>query len=193
MKKIILLLILFVCTNLVFAQTKSKTPAKPTEMQKYLAKREKFDPTRNPADDLKAAIAKATAENKRIILDVGGEWCSWCIRMDVFLMRNPNLEKLQKENYVWLKVNMSEENKNEAFLSKYPEIPGYPHIFVLEKDGTLLHSQGTEELEAKYPPIVVPAKVKDKEKYKKEEQEKRNLASYNLEKYIEFLQKWSVK
>ena len=46
-----------------------------------------------------------------------------------------------------MKVNYSEENRNEGFLSKYPKVPAYPHFFVLENDGTFLHSQGTAELE----------------------------------------------
>ena len=47
-----------------------------------------------------------------------------------------------------MKVNKSDENDNTDFLSKYPEIPGYPHFFVLDQDGTFLHSQGTGELES---------------------------------------------
>ena len=40
------------------------------------------------------------------------------------------------------------ENKNEALLSKWPAIRGYPHLFVLDGDGRLLHSQETDVLEA---------------------------------------------
>ena len=36
---------------------------------------------------------------------------------------------------------------DEAFLAQYPKVPGYPHFFVLDRDGTFLHSQGTGELE----------------------------------------------
>ena len=43
---------------------------------------------------------------------------------------------------------MSEENDNADFLSNYPKIPGYPHLFVLDRDGKFLHSQGTGELES---------------------------------------------
>ena len=32
-------------------------------------------------------------------------------------------------------------------LSKYPVIEGYPHLYVLEADGKLLHSQFTGDLE----------------------------------------------
>jgi hypothetical protein len=46
-----------------------------------------------------------------------------------------------------VKVNWSKENKNEKVLSAYPVIPGYPHLFVLGSDGTLVHSQDTSELE----------------------------------------------
>ena len=45
-----------------------------------------------------------------------------------------------------MKVNVSRENENELFLSAYPTFEVYPHIYVLESDGTLLHSQDTSEL-----------------------------------------------
>lgn len=122
-------------------ETKTKSETKPT------AAREKFDPLRNAVDDLAAAMTKAQAENKRIILDVGGEWCFWCRLMDNYLIKNVELGKLRDDNYVWVKINMSPENENKEFLSKYPEIAGYPHLFVLEKDGTLVKSQDTSELE----------------------------------------------
>lgn len=54
----------------VFGQAEKAEPEKPQTIE-----REKFDPLRNPADDLQAAIATAQKENKRIILDGGGEWC----------------------------------------------------------------------------------------------------------------------
>src|SRR5215468_4527932 len=69
--------------------------------------REKFDPARNPHDDLNAAIGKASKENKRIILDVGGEWCGWCKYMDRFIFDHPELTNLRDDNYVWIKVNFS--------------------------------------------------------------------------------------
>ena len=46
-----------------------------------------------------------------------------------------------------MKVNYSDENANASFLTNYPEVPAYPHFFVLDSDGSFLHSQGTSELE----------------------------------------------
>ena len=168
-----------------FAQNKSDSTQKPERPP-----REKFDPSKNPNTDLQTAITKASSENKRIILDVGGEWCGWCIKMDYFIEEHADLKKLRDENFVWLKINMSEENENKEFLAKYPAIAGYPHLFVLEKDGSLLHSQNTEELEEKLS-SVIPADVKDKEKAVAELREKARKLSYELPKFTEFLQKWS--
>lgn len=108
----------------------------------------KFDPARDPARDVATAVAKAKAEGKRVIVDVGGEWCSWCHILDRFIDANAEVLALRDRNFVWVKVNWSKDNKNEAFLSRYPAIKGYPHLFVLGADGRLLHSQDTSELES---------------------------------------------
>jgi len=108
----------------------------------------KFDPRRDAIEDLAAATAIAKAEHKRVIVDVGGEWCSWCHILDRFIERNADVKEIVDRGYVWLKVNWSRENRNEALLSRWPKVAGYPHLFVLDSDGTLLHSQDTGALEA---------------------------------------------
>ena len=106
-----------------------------------------FDPKRDPASDLEMARVEAQRGGKRILLDVGGEWCSWCHLLDKFVEGDAEIRSFRDANYVWMKVNYSEENENRAFLSKYPAIKGYPHLFVLDADGQLLHSQFTGALE----------------------------------------------
>ena len=106
-----------------------------------------FDPARDAQKDLRDAVALAGKSGRRVLMDVGGEWCVWCRRLDTLWATDAALRSYRDSNYVTLKVNWSPENKNVDLLSKYPRIPGYPHLFVLEKDGTLLHSQGTGELE----------------------------------------------
>lgn len=106
-----------------------------------------FDPARDPATDLEMAKVEAQRGNKRIILDVGGEWCPWCHILDRFVEGDAEVRRLRDANYIWMKVNYSEDNENEVFLSQYPEVKGYPHLFVLDAEGGLLHSQFTGELE----------------------------------------------
>jgi thioredoxin-related protein len=150
MKNILLIFIFLMSAFSSFAQTEEN--------------REKFDPTADPFEDLKTAMALATESNKRIILDVGGEWCIWCHRIDAFMHNTEEIKSLLENNYIVLKINYSKENKNEKFLSQYPQVEGYPHFFVLDETGKLLHSQNTGELE------------KDKD--------------YDKDKFVAFLEKW---
>jgi thiol:disulfide interchange protein len=118
-----------------------------------------FDPARDPARDLEIALRMAHTTGRRVLVEVGGEWCTWCHILDRFFEANPDLKRFRDANYIWLKVNWSPENQNEAFLRRYPAIPGYPHFFVLDPSGKLAFSQNTSELEAKknYDPAAMHA------------------------------------
>ena len=107
-----------------------------------------FDPARDAAKDIDNAVLEARRSGRRILLDVGGDWCIWCRRLDSLFQRRTDLEEFMREKYVVVKVNYSKENKNEEVLSRYPKVAGYPHLFVLDSDGKLLHSQDTGALEA---------------------------------------------
>lgn len=106
-----------------------------------------YDPTRDASKDLLAAEQQAAAQHKNILLDVGGNWCPWCVLLDRTWLSNKKLHKRLDQSYVLLHVNMSQENENRAFLGQFPEVPGYPHLFVLSPDGKLLLSQDTSALE----------------------------------------------
>jgi len=106
-----------------------------------------YDPERNADKDVKEAVSKAKAGRKHVLLEVGGEWCGWCHLMNKYFKENDNVAESLAKNYLIVKINYSKENENKEFLGKYPPIKGYPHIFVLDSDGKLLHSQNTAELE----------------------------------------------
>jgi thioredoxin-related protein len=108
---------------------------------------DKFDPSRDAGKDISDAIVEAQRSSRRILLDVGGEWCIWCRRIDTLLTTRTDIADYMQQNYVVVKVNYSKENKNEHVLSRYPKVAGYPHFFILESNGKLLHSQDTSELE----------------------------------------------
>jgi thiol:disulfide interchange protein len=138
-------ILILVGLSLVFGQVLAQTKETPKEAS---GQREKFDPQRNPEEDLKAAVAVASKTGQRILLDVGGEWCIWCRKLDKFFQDNKDVSEFLHKYYVVVKVNWSKENKNEKFLSQYPKIEGYPHLFVLDGQGKFLHSQNTGELES---------------------------------------------
>src|SRR5437899_2751587 len=79
----------------------------------------KYDPKRDAAKDIDAAITEAQQTGKHILLVVGGEWCSWCHTLDHYFESNPGLTALRDRNYITLKINWSPENMNEKVLSRY--------------------------------------------------------------------------
>jgi len=127
----------------------------------------KYDPARDANKDINDAVAEAKRTGKRVLLDVGGEWCVWCHRMDSFIEQNADLAKILEQHYVVVKINVDPKNRNQAVLSHYPNVPGYPHLFVLDMNGKLLRSQDTSELEAG--------------------------KSYDLERFKSFLAKWAPR
>lgn len=118
-----------------------------------------YDPVRDPAADLTNAVVEAQQSSRRILLDVGGEWCGWCLILDEFVTQNSEINQALRQNFVIVKVNYSQDNFNDAFLQQFPTAAGYPHFYILESDGTFLHSQNTAELEEgqSYNPAVFMA------------------------------------
>ena len=108
--------------------------------------------------------ARAKSKKKNILIQVGGDWCGWCKLMSTFIETDEKVRDNILSNYLVMKVTENGDKTNASFLSQYPSIPGYPHLFVLDSDGKLLHSQGTAELEEGH--------------------------GYNESVYLEFLNKW---
>lgn len=106
-----------------------------------------YDPRANPYRDLERALDRAEAENKRVLIVVGGDWCVWCEILDIYLTRNTDVRTAFEASFVMLKVNWSPVNENTAFLSGFPRSRGYPDFFILDSNGAFLRQQDTGLLE----------------------------------------------
>ncbi len=138
---------LFVLAALAIAVAGSSAQTDSTKKSTYQPV-ERYDPKRDAAKDIHDAVVEAGRSGKRILLDVGGDWCIWCKRLDSLFQANREIADFLHQNYIVVKINFSKENENEKVLSNYPAIKGYPHLFVLESDGALLRSQDTGALES---------------------------------------------
>jgi len=105
----------------------------------------KYDPLRDPFKDGAEAIKLAKQTNRRVLIEVGGEWCKWCHILDDFLDKNPDIKDRLHKTFVMLKVNVSDANNNHSFLKAFPKPLGYPHMYVTEKNGDILWSKDTAD------------------------------------------------
>ncbi len=99
--------------------------------------------------DMAAALQKASATHRRVILDFGGNWCPDCVALDRYFHDAAN-QSLVEASFVLVHVNIGRMDQNLDIAEHY-EVPlkkGVPALAVLDSDGKLLYSQKTGEFEA---------------------------------------------
>jgi len=116
-----------------------------------------YSDSADPATDISVAIARATREHKRILLDFGGNWCGDCQVLDIYYHQSPNAELLAKYFIlVHISIGDSTLNKNRNIAQKYkvPIAKGVPALAVLDSHGRLLYSEHEKEFEHTSPSEV---------------------------------------
>lgn len=118
-----------------------------------------FDETRDAAADIQAAIAEARRTQKRILLYIGGDWCSYCGQLHLLFERNPDLQRLRESRFVVVPIAYGYGKSGDRALAAYSKVLGVPHFFVLDSDGIELQSQHLIDLRTDG--AYDPAKMKD--------------------------------
>ncbi len=104
-----------------------------------------YDERRDPNADGRAALKLAQETHRKVLIEVGGDWCSWCHVLDRFIKEHPQVESRLHEIFVVLKVNISDANDNAEFMNAFPPAQGYPHMYITDSSGTILYSQDTAD------------------------------------------------
>jgi thioredoxin-related protein len=108
-----------------------------------------YNPDANAQKDIAAAVAKARAQKKFVMLQAGGNWCSWCKLFNKTVTEDTQLDSILDANFIVYHLNYSDENKNEAVFAKYgfPQRFGFPVFIILDEKGNRIHTQNSEYLE----------------------------------------------
>jgi len=114
------------------------------------AKQEKeiYNESGDARAEIREALAKATAEHKRVIVVFGANWCYDCHVLDK-AFHSPDLAPILAANYEVVHVDIGRGEKNQDLMTKY-EVPmkrGIPGLAVLDADGKLVYSQKNGEFE----------------------------------------------
>jgi hypothetical protein len=88
-----------------------------------------------------AAFARAQAEDKPILLDIGAVWCHWCHVMDRESYENPEVARLINESFIPVKVDRDErpdiDARYQVAVSALTGQGGWPLTAFLTPDGRL--------------------------------------------------------
>ena len=95
-------------------------------------------------DDFDAALKKAAAEKKHVLVDFSGsDWCGWCKRLDREVFDTDVFRKGAADKYVLLMVDTPRDKsllspnaaKNNPGLVKKFNVRGFPTVVVLDPKG----------------------------------------------------------
>lgn len=108
-----------------------------------------YDPTLDGMKQIMEATRKAAKESKHVLIQYGGNWCSWCIKFDSFCKADSSISNLISANYIPVKLNYDPTNKNDeanAYLGN-PSRFGFPVFIIVDGKGAVLHIQDSSLLE----------------------------------------------
>jgi thiol-disulfide isomerase/thioredoxin len=88
-----------------------------------------------------AAFARAKKSHKRVLLDLGGNWCPDCIIL-ANLMRMPAMKAFMAKHYEFASVDVGRFDKNLQIPARFgytQRLKGVPTVLVATPDGKLVN------------------------------------------------------
>src|SRR5215469_4783588 len=86
-----------------------------------------------------AAFARAQAEDKPILLDIGAVWCHWCHVMDRESYEDPEIARIINDHFVAVKVDRDErpdvDSRYQSAIAMISRQGGWPLTGFLLPDG----------------------------------------------------------
>lgn len=116
-----------------------------------------YNETIDPMAQIDGGLAKAKAEGKFVVCQVGGNWCPWCLRFADFVEKDTAVNKVVNDNFVYLHVNYNRrQSAGEEAMKKAAQLMqrlgnpgrfGFPVFVVLNENGEVIHIQDSSFLE----------------------------------------------
>lgn len=107
-----------------------------------------YDVNADPMKQYTKALELAKMQNKHVLMQIGGNWCSWCIRFHDFYKNDSKLDSMVNADYVVINVDYNPKNDMTLFAKLlFPQRFGFPVLVVTDAGGKLLHTQNSWYLE----------------------------------------------
>ena len=101
-----------------------------------------YDEKANADAQVDAAIARAKKSGKRVMIDLGGNWCADC-RIMAGLMELPEMERFLNAHYEIVSVDVGRFNRNLQIPARYgitQRLEGVPAFLVVTTEGKLVNA-----------------------------------------------------
>src|SRR5580698_187663 len=100
------------------------------------AKKPVYDEKANAKELIDSALVAAKRENRRVLIQWGGNWCSWCLLLHERFKSDKDLAKTLRYEYDVVYI----DSKNAELMKKYgvDQNEGVPYLTILDGDGKVL-------------------------------------------------------
>lgn len=106
-----------------------------------MVERTPYDVNANAAKDVDAAFARARKSHKRVLIDMGGNWCPDCLIL-ANVMQLPEMKTFLKQHFEVVAVDIGRFDKNQDIPARFGikgRLPGVPAVVIAEPDGTFVN------------------------------------------------------
>jgi thioredoxin-related protein len=123
----------------------AEQPSEPPEVERP------YDESADADAQIRAAVERANAGNKRVLLVFGANWCVWCRRLEWVLRNHAEVHAKLGEHFEVVHVDTGARGSatNDAIVARYgdPVQHGLPVLVVLDGSGEPVATQETGSLE----------------------------------------------
>jgi thiol:disulfide interchange protein len=102
-----------------------------------------YDEGANAEAAVAAAFARAQKSHKRVLIDLGGNWCVDCIVLSNFL-KLPEMERFMAAHYEVVTVDVGRFNRNLQIPARFgvtKKLEGVPALLIATPDGKLVNGK----------------------------------------------------
>jgi len=108
-----------------------------------VVERNPYDETADADKDVIAAFARARLSHKRVLIDLGGNWCGDCVVL-ANIMQLPEVKPFVAQHYEVVSVDVGRETKNLQIPARFGVDlkGGVPTVLIVTPDGKTLVDAG---------------------------------------------------
>jgi len=142
-------------SSAAWSQSEPTKPTQPTPTVQPKVKKEVpklYDEAADAKQQITAALVKAKKDNRRVLIQWGGNWCGWCIKLADLCKKDEDIAHELLYEYDVVHIDAGRDNKNMELGTSYGADlakHGFPFLTILDSDGKTVANQETSSLENK--------------------------------------------
>ncbi len=113
-----------------------------------VVERHPYDEAANADAAVNAAFARAKKNHKRVLIDLGGNWCGDCVVL-AYIMQLPEMKPFIKKHFEVVAVDVGRFDKNLSIPARFgivKRLEGVPSVIIAEPDGTFVNQGNVSAL-----------------------------------------------